>query len=118
VYAPENNISSTPGYFNGITSKTYVAYGFDFRKTASFSAQDTTVFSLLSIYATSAYDEQNFLTIKGYNATDMVVEKTVPINANTPSYVVFDSSFTNLTKIGLDTSLREFAIDDIRLCLS
>eukprot|EP00527_Entomoneis_sp_CCMP2396_P007814 CAMPEP_0198143644 /NCGR_PEP_ID=MMETSP1443-20131203/8636_1 /TAXON_ID=186043 /ORGANISM="Entomoneis sp., Strain CCMP2396" /LENGTH=182 /DNA_ID=CAMNT_0043806911 /DNA_START=183 /DNA_END=731 /DNA_ORIENTATION=+ len=106
------------GFIKSVTSPNYVAYK-NYDEAASFSAQGTTVFSLLSMQATSAYADNNVLTINGYDGSGMVAEKNVTIHTTGSLFVDFDTFFTNLTKVEFLTSAGTlfvtFAMDDLEI---
>jgi hypothetical protein len=101
------------GYGHGITSGAYVAFN-GYGNAASFSAPiSTATFSLRSMQATSAWYNNNVLTIEGYEGENIVATKAVTTETSGPMKVVFDNDFMGLTKVRIFTSNAQVAIDDV-----
>jgi hypothetical protein len=112
-YVVHKDYHSGSGYDHGTTSGEYTALNGG-GVAASFSAPaDTDIFSLHSLQATSAWNDDNVLDINGYKGANIVATMSVILQTSGPTLVVFGSDFTDLTKVKVVTSKLHVAIDDM-----
>ena len=95
------------GYQNGTISSPNVAFN-GFGEDASFNVLSGT-FSLTSAYVTSVSGTS--ITVKGYNGSTLVYNKTYPVNGVTPTFIGFN--YNDITEVYVTGG--KFALDNITI---
>lgn len=98
------------GYYRGVISGQNIGFNGS-GSPMSFWRTDK-AFNLRSGYFTSAWNENNLVTIRGVRWDDTVIEAVFSTNTQSPILWTFDG-FTNLQWIGISTSSSQVAFDDL-----
>jgi hypothetical protein len=94
------------GYNRGVVSGDWIAFnGNDYLATINDD-----IFDFNGVYATSAWDEENILTIKGFLNDTELYSFDYLINNQSPTWI--DANFTGINKLTFDTSGSHFVMDD------
>jgi hypothetical protein len=107
MYVLDRTKVSGPGYANGIVSGDWVAYNGFGSLAVTSSGTD---FDFNGAYFTSAWYEDNVVTIIGYDDGNQVFSTTASLNTKTPLWVA--ANFTSIDKLVFSTSNWQFAMDN------
>jgi hypothetical protein len=105
-YVLQKDLHPNSGYNKGVVSGEWVAYN----SWDNLATVNDDIFNFNGVYATSAWDSLNTLTIKGFLNDVELYSFDYIINNQAPSWI--DANFTGINKLSFDTSGSHFAIDD------
>jgi hypothetical protein len=96
----------TSNYANGVLSGNYAAYN-SFGGTAIVS---NGLFDFTGAYFTSAWNDDNFITVSGYNGATELYSRVIELDLVPTQWYQFD--FTGIDKLVLSSSSLQFVMDN------
>lgn len=101
------------GYETGAVSGDYTAFNSSGTPATITAISDT--FSFNGGWFTSAWEENNILTIEGYTDGDGIADYSLTLNLNTRTPQFLDVNWSGLQRLRFASSNWQFVLDDLRI---
>ena len=108
---PGSNDLANTGYGHGVVSSGNVVFD-GFALPASLSRTDGSLFSLVSAYFTSAWQENNHISVQGYVGSNLVADFGFTVNTTAPLLADL-SALSNVDTVIFTPSDQQFAMDNL-----